>query len=1374
MPHLKSNFDFTEMLTSNERSPLIQAEHYINREPEEQQEELEQEPEEQQEEQEIEEAPSALQKYDNDNARHFPEAVLQKKMTIGEPNDKYEQEADRIAEQVMRMSEADLTGNSEVSNKVEQRVGRKCRQCEEEEKRPTQKDGGGGKTVIPSVQSGINQLRQGGGTALPSSIQRFMEPRFGQDFADVKVHTSPPAANLSQTLQARAFTVGQDIFFNRGEFQPSTSSGKELLAHELVHTLQQNPSTIQRKGGDFVCSEAVFDFAQLIVSGAFSGSEFADALAAEDFTIRQLRDLKTQVRDLQTTSDPLIEAALEEIDNVISGRTDLDKVAFVPSPCEVGQSVSVNTEAWTGNQRLRSIAEGTEPPLKKGERGEGVKLVQQALLLWGCEYAAESVNLLPRYGDDGDFGREMQLGVKEFQKRNGLSVDGIVGFETLFNLQGVILINESSLLDQRREAFQQKLEKLKEINKKFSTIPSDYIKLMEANVNTIKEILLEYYISDSDEKRILAFFRRVDTFDQNRNQEIQKYIDDGTIRSWPPGVSQTMALDRFMTMCFYKNFWKGTLATAGIAQNTNVFEDLYRELEDDNLSQFKSYVQKSKRASDLAKHGIAEFPNFWEEVVVKSAIAIPAGITSAAAGGLQSLPSDLAADAGNALKEIATDYQEATGGNLEIVNYIAAVGEVIGLVAQATSSGGVSVTLRVAKIIEEIESLAKAEELLDFKDKFANFLDLDQHIKEIKLLLAEPEKILWFMFGLDGNSKVTQSIITLENWLNQMGSNVGKSPIFRGKLSIVNKMKKVIKKIHKLIKPIFKIRRKISTLMNMIEASIGQLPMIERLLALSQNPEQISTQAFQGLLTSVSQQLAQTIKNALDTIRQSFSGVIETISEQDLSNGKIISDAITNFALNRLSEKSSIIDILKDHPDVKSAISENLVQPIFPEAALNEINQTIRELAQLIEPATTTIQEGLDVITTGVDKDKSIEEVIQSHIQSQLKGFFIQTSSNSTDKPSPFSETYFQNIIQKSSGENLDHPLRSRMENAFGSDFSKVKIHRDTYAQEANQLINANAFTLGEDVFFNEGKFAPQSPSGQKLLAHELTHVVQQSQGIQRDVIQRDENNFKKLQDLVVEKIGQQALKGIRFRKADSQKEKMAAEMRERMAELRLKGRPIKSKSNPKLPEGYLYVEKKGKIVGIRRHPEWKKYLPQYTVKRTQGGNLTIELSVLAKAFQALTGDDITELVKQGKQSKPAGDLWRTTPNWSRWVNQKGGKIRKHSGGSYTLIDEMGNAVKYNKDGDPDFRPYLNDPWGIKKVVLQGGFTQPANRDSDFRKSNKQASQIHDDAKQWSDRSPPGYTWHHTRDGKTMQLVPRNIHRTFTHRGGVADIREDS
>ncbi|CAM3990059.1 DUF4157 domain-containing protein [Kibdelosporangium persicum] len=84
----------------------------------------------------------------------------------------------------------------------------------------------------------------GGGSPLPAQLRTQMESGLGQSLGDVRLHTDSAAANLSNELGARAFTTGQDVFFNSGVYNPSSSEGYHTLAHELTHTLQQSAGPV--------------------------------------------------------------------------------------------------------------------------------------------------------------------------------------------------------------------------------------------------------------------------------------------------------------------------------------------------------------------------------------------------------------------------------------------------------------------------------------------------------------------------------------------------------------------------------------------------------------------------------------------------------------------------------------------------------------------------------------------------------------------------------------------------------------------------------------------------------------------------------------------------------------------------------------------------------------------------------------------------------------------------------------------------------------------------------------------------------------------------------------------------------------------------
>lgn len=178
--------------------------------------------------------------------------ALHAKLRIGQPGDIYEQEADRVAEQVLRMPEPKAVSGKTPDNPV-QRACMKCsgrRLPEEEEVLQPKGVLGSAPEITPDMEVSINAAR-GSGQPLPESVRAFFEPRFGYDFSGVRVHTDAKAAEVARRVDARAFTVGRDIVFGAGEYAPEISKGQRLLAHELTHMAQQEVirrPTIQRYG----------------------------------------------------------------------------------------------------------------------------------------------------------------------------------------------------------------------------------------------------------------------------------------------------------------------------------------------------------------------------------------------------------------------------------------------------------------------------------------------------------------------------------------------------------------------------------------------------------------------------------------------------------------------------------------------------------------------------------------------------------------------------------------------------------------------------------------------------------------------------------------------------------------------------------------------------------------------------------------------------------------------------------------------------------------------------------------------------------------------------------------------------------------------
>jgi hypothetical protein len=136
---------------------------------------------------------------------------------------------------------------------------------EEEEKLQMKPDlslvGLEGGPVSPEVEAAIRRAR-GGGQPLEGTVQAQMSEALGHDFSGVRVHTDADADQLNQQLQAKAFTTGPDIFFKRGTYDPGSSRGRELIAHELIHVVQQSSSWVPGTGSGLIVRPAADAFEQ--------------------------------------------------------------------------------------------------------------------------------------------------------------------------------------------------------------------------------------------------------------------------------------------------------------------------------------------------------------------------------------------------------------------------------------------------------------------------------------------------------------------------------------------------------------------------------------------------------------------------------------------------------------------------------------------------------------------------------------------------------------------------------------------------------------------------------------------------------------------------------------------------------------------------------------------------------------------------------------------------------------------------------------------------------------------------------------------------------------------------------------------------------
>ncbi|MEP7252331.1 MAG: DUF4157 domain-containing protein [Ginsengibacter sp.] len=279
-------------------------------------------------------------------------SFFQAKLSVNAPGDKYEREADSVANAVMHQKTVTPVAQQKniqrlstamEDEKLSTNDARMALDKEIQEKPLTQNSSSN--VASSGITSGINRS-SGNGNRLPQQTLHEMNTSFGTDFSSVNIHNDSEAANMNAELSAQAFTHGSDIYFNKGKYNPSTSEGKFLLAHELTHVVQQH--------------------------GGISTKKLNDEEKANDLTSTKYKD----------------------------------------------------------NERLQSAFDNS-PLLKFGECNEAVRLLQEGLVADGF---AMPISTNEEGEMDGDFGTETSNTIMNFQSKHKLGRDGIVGRDTLSEL----------------------------------------------------------------------------------------------------------------------------------------------------------------------------------------------------------------------------------------------------------------------------------------------------------------------------------------------------------------------------------------------------------------------------------------------------------------------------------------------------------------------------------------------------------------------------------------------------------------------------------------------------------------------------------------------------------------------------------------------------------------------------------------------------------------------------------------------------------------------------------------------------------------------------------------------------------------------------
>ncbi|TSC32923.1 DUF4157 domain-containing protein [Corallococcus sp. Z5C101001] len=398
---------------------------------------------------------------------------LQARRAVSEPGDASEQEADRFADEVTAPATpaTDAAGAAPAIRALPEASTATPELLASEEPVPfttgeaprdmrDAPDGGSPPSVdrkaeasapanggLPQGMTSRLAASRGMGTPLPSPVRTFFEPRLGYDLGPVRVHTTTTAARMSRQLDAQAFTHGRDVYFGSGHYNPSSSSGRWLLAHELAHVVQQGHGTsgsvrLHRKGkeGDPTPGEHRYRF-NIKVRRVLPRDEAAVVVLQQVFSVSEnrARELLQFMKDqnIQNLNYPGFRA-----EDVKAGKqlASFDVGAYEALSAHLGRGTSGQGDASKSKQGAQGSGGGEKkpPPLPPALKGKVNAETDRRYWERTGDTPGKPIGKSPKDQDQADLWKNIQQEVlAQLEALRGLAPDAqeLMGGATSFQLK---------------------------------------------------------------------------------------------------------------------------------------------------------------------------------------------------------------------------------------------------------------------------------------------------------------------------------------------------------------------------------------------------------------------------------------------------------------------------------------------------------------------------------------------------------------------------------------------------------------------------------------------------------------------------------------------------------------------------------------------------------------------------------------------------------------------------------------------------------------------------------------------------------------------------------------------------------------------------
>jgi hypothetical protein len=251
-----------------------------------------------------------------------------KGLAIGKPDDALEVDADRAAERVMGSAEPMAARDGAAARPAGDAIRRTCATCKEEDELQRKAEGGSSAGVAPRL---VHDAIRSPGQPIDAHAGAFMQRRFGYDFSGVRIHADAQAAASARAVNALAYTVGRDVVFGAGRYQPDSPGGRRLLAHELAHVVQQRGGAATLRRAIETTTVARMSRDQLFGDGTLTNAGIN--LEAFQIYLKAQADWFTETSLTPKDRDALWKLAtmLQEGDHIITalGKLSLDSLTLL-------------------------------------------------------------------------------------------------------------------------------------------------------------------------------------------------------------------------------------------------------------------------------------------------------------------------------------------------------------------------------------------------------------------------------------------------------------------------------------------------------------------------------------------------------------------------------------------------------------------------------------------------------------------------------------------------------------------------------------------------------------------------------------------------------------------------------------------------------------------------------------------------------------------------------------------------------------------------------------------------------------------------------------------------------------------------------------